>query len=185
MIFRVEKASQLIAFFARERGGVLNVIEASKLAYLADRTFMDRYGMAILGDNFVQMAQGPVCSRTYDLMKGALLPQTKKIWGKYMEERQGNSLKLAREISDDELDEFSDSELEVMYEVAAKFADLKNFDLVNWVHKNCPEWENPGATSWNLDSEEIFEGLKKENSEELGSRFRHFARLANSLKKMG
>src|ERR1700689_2463868 len=70
MAFNSRKAAQVVAFFARERGGTLDVIEASKLVYLADREFMGRFGATISDDFFCNMEHGPVCSTTYDLMKG-------------------------------------------------------------------------------------------------------------------
>lgn len=185
MFFKPEKATQLIAFFARERGGALSVIEASKLAYLADRAALDKYGLPILGDNFVQMAQGPVCSRTYDLMKGNAAPADIAAWQKFMEPRHGNTLALTRNFDDEELDQFSEAELELLHEVHNAFKHLKGFQLVDWVHKNCAEWEHPGTSSVTLPTESIFEALEKENSDELDERLRQFTRLAYKLKRMG
>ena len=41
----------------------------SKILYFADRKHLVRYGRPILGDHFVAMKDGPVPSKTYDLMK--------------------------------------------------------------------------------------------------------------------
>jgi uncharacterized phage-associated protein len=41
----------------------------SKILYFADRKHLARYGRPILGDHFVAMKDGPVPSKTYDLMK--------------------------------------------------------------------------------------------------------------------
>jgi uncharacterized phage-associated protein len=41
----------------------------SKILYFADRKHLARYGRPILGDYFVAMKDGPVPSKTYDLMK--------------------------------------------------------------------------------------------------------------------
>lgn len=41
----------------------------SKILYFADRKHLARFGRPILGDHFVAMKDGPVPSKTYDLMK--------------------------------------------------------------------------------------------------------------------
>jgi len=41
----------------------------SKILYFADRKHLARYGRPILGDYFIAMKDGPVPSKTYDLMK--------------------------------------------------------------------------------------------------------------------
>lgn len=48
MSFNVRKAAQVIAFLARERGGSINYITVVKLAYLADRRFLELYDLPIL-----------------------------------------------------------------------------------------------------------------------------------------
>lgn len=84
MAFKVRKAAQVVAFFARERDGSIDVIDAVKLAYLADREFMDQYGLTILNDDFYAMEQGPVGSMTYDLIKGKGLPEERAEWNVYL-----------------------------------------------------------------------------------------------------
>lgn len=41
----------------------------SKVLYFAERKHLVRYGRPIIGDHFVAMKDGPVPSKTYDLMK--------------------------------------------------------------------------------------------------------------------
>ncbi|RPH50057.1 MAG: DUF4065 domain-containing protein [Desulfobacteraceae bacterium] len=41
----------------------------SKILYFADRKHLARFGRPIIGDHFVAMKDGPVPSKTYDLMK--------------------------------------------------------------------------------------------------------------------
>lgn len=71
-----------------------------------------------------------------------------------------------------------------MHSVAKKFANYKPFDLVDWVHKNCQEWKNPGKTSEYLPYEKVFEALGKENSVELGKRIKELRSLGRELEKM-
>jgi Protein of unknown function (DUF4065) len=60
--FNVKKAAQVAAFFALKQGGQIHVLKLTKLVYLSDREFMDRYDIPITGDKLVSMDHGPVNS---------------------------------------------------------------------------------------------------------------------------
>ncbi|HEY0282510.1 MAG TPA: Panacea domain-containing protein [Rhizomicrobium sp.] len=183
MGFQIKKAAQVVAFFARERGGSIDIIDASKLVYLGDREFMDRFGLTILNDVFYSMEQGPICSNTYDLMKGKGPPEERKIWEHYVTPRQGNVLRSTKAFEDEDLDELSDAELEALYAIAERFAEFQPFELVRWVHETCKEWKNPGKTSTYLPFADVFKALCKENNKELERRLVGLRKLSFEVEK--
>jgi uncharacterized phage-associated protein len=183
MGFQIRKAAQVVAFFARERGGALDIIDASKLVYLGEREHMDRFGFTILDDVFYSMEQGPVCSSTYDLMKGRGEPDDRKIWEEYVQPREGHSLRVARKVEDEDLDELSDAELESLYAVSERFSKLKPFELVRWVHENCTEWKDPGKTSAYLPFADVFSALGKKDGKRLERRLIAMRKLKNEIEQ--
>jgi hypothetical protein len=54
----------------REAGGSIDLITAVKMAYLADRRFMELRDLPILNDDRVSMEHGPVDSETYNYIRG-------------------------------------------------------------------------------------------------------------------
>jgi len=178
--FDVRKAAQVVAFFIQKRGGKTDLIDAMKLAYMADRTSMDLYDVPILYDDFCHMKHGPVDTRTYDYAKGSGSEQP--IWDSYIE-RRDNDLSLTPNALKDNFDRLSDTEVDVLERVAKKFSDIKSFDLVSWIHENCKEWEDPGRTSNWLPFERVFEVLKKNNIEERVERIQEIRNLKEELAK--
>ncbi len=158
--FNTRKAAQIAAFFAREEGGTINVLKLVKLIYLADRECMARYEFSILNDQLVSMNHGPVNSITYNHIKGCGHEQG--VWGEFIADRVHHDVSIAQaELSDDQLDELSQAELEVMHDVWAKFGGMTRFQLRNWTHNHCPEWEDPEGSSQRIPYERVFEILGK------------------------
>lgn len=66
-IFNTAKAVAAIAFLAEKTGETMYPV--FKTLYLAEKSHLERYGRFILGDYYVAMAEGPVPSATYDMLK--------------------------------------------------------------------------------------------------------------------
>jgi uncharacterized phage-associated protein len=180
MAINVRKAAQVVAFLIKERGGKTDIIDAVKLAYLADRNFMKLYDVPILNDDFYSMEHGPVDSTTYDYIKGG--GREREIWERYIS-RTENDLTLSPRALEDNFNQLSEAELEVLAATRKEFAGVKSFKLVEWIHKNCEEWENPGKTSIHLSYERVFRALGKRNSEELAERINEIRNLEEALAK--
>lgn len=183
MSFNTRKAAQVIAFLARERGDEVDFITVVKLAYLSDRRFMELYDHPILNDDFVSMEYGPVNSATYDYLKGQ--GQQRSVWDTYLQTNEAqNVVVLNRKLSEDDFDELSDAEIEVLRETSREFSKFKDpFDLVDWIHKNCAEWEDVGKTSKHLSYERVFNALGKKNISALADRVFEFKNIKNALTK--
>ena len=100
------------------------------------------------------------------------------IWNSYVRTNNKNEVALTRKLSADDFDELSRAETKVLRDTARDFEHFKNpFDLVNWVHKYCTEWEDVGRTSRPLSYHRIFEALGKKNSSALTDRLYEFKNL--------
>ena len=67
--YDVRKAAQVVAFLIRQQGGTADMIKTIKLAYLADRQFLDRYGRPILNDDLYCLDHGPIGSTTLNYIQ--------------------------------------------------------------------------------------------------------------------
>ncbi|MBM3564937.1 MAG: DUF4065 domain-containing protein [Alphaproteobacteria bacterium] len=160
--FKVRKAAQVAAYFALAEGGSINVLKLVKLIYLADRKFMELYDSPILNDKLVSMDHGPVNSVTFDYINGCENKRTE--WDAYIKDREGHIVILSdAKISVADLDELSRAELKVLEEVWSQFKGWDGFQVRDYTHKYCLEWENPNGSSAPIPYERVFKFLGKEN----------------------
>src|SRR5688500_6404126 len=96
-LYDERRTAQAAAYFLHRAGGQLPVIKLVKLMYLAERLSLFRYGEPITGDKLVSMPNGPVLSRTYDHINGAL-PSVEGGWETWITDRAGHVLGL-RDVS--------------------------------------------------------------------------------------
>ena len=139
------KAAHLAAFFLRKGGGRLSVLKLVKLMYLAEREHMKRYLHPITLDHFVSMPHGPVPTAVYDILNGCLDSEE---WRRLISERQGNEVVLRSGVKEEDLDELSDLEVETAERVWREFGKMDPWELRNWTHEHCPEWEDPDGSSY-------------------------------------
>lgn len=159
--FSARRAAQVTAFFASKAGGRINVLRATKLIYLADRTSMAERDYPLTGDNFVAMPFGPVNTYTYSLMNGEVEPRILHIWAEFIAPRAGHDLPLARSVSEEDLDELSRSDVSILEATWERFKETDRFDLAEWTHEFCPEWRDPNGSSVPIDFATVFKHLEK------------------------
>ena len=151
----------MVAFFAIKAGGSINVLKLAKLLYLGDREHMSRHDMPILFDRFVSMDNGPVTSKTLNHING--LSESDQDWSDFVSGRIGHQIKVARrDIQIGDLDELSDADVETLESVWERFRGMDRFDLAQWTHDNCAEWEDPEGTSLPIPYKRVFEALGKD-----------------------
>jgi uncharacterized phage-associated protein len=181
--YNVRKAAQVTAFFAQKQGGGIEVLKVAKLLYLADREFMSRYDFPILFDRFVSMPHGPVTSMTLNYING-LFEEDRDHWTDFVEGRANNEVGVARKnMSFDELDELSDAEIHVMEATWDQFGRMSAWELRNYTHVNCPEWEDPNGSSTPIPYERVLKFLHKENSAEIAAEIETQRSLDQSLEQ--
>jgi len=166
--YNARKAAQVVAFFARAAGGKINVLKLTKLVYLADRLAMERFESPILKDKFVSMDHGPVNSITLNFING--LAEERQEWNELVTARYGHFVGLRnprRELS--EVDELSMAEIKILAETWETFGYMNPFELRDYTHHHCPEWEDPHGSSEPIPVERIFKFLGKPESATLAA----------------
>ena len=179
--FNVKKAAQVAAFFALRQGGQIHVLKLTKLIYLSDRAFMERFDVPITGDKLVSMDHGPVNSLTYNYINGTAESQE---WDSFMADGAQHMVALSNDrLTEDDLDELSDAEVRVLGEVWARFGHMGLFKIRDWTHKNCPEWDDPRGSSASIRYAHVFKFLGKQNGSELEEQVLAERRIAATLSK--
>lgn len=163
--FNVRKAAQVVAFFARQQGGTINVLKVSKLIYIADRKNMEKFDFPITGDNFVSMDHGPVNSMTLDCING--MQGKRPEWEQFVTDRSNYHVGVVADFADDDFDQLSDAEIQTLQEVWAEFGSQSQYQIRDWTHENCPEWENPQGSSQPIPFARVFKYLGKQKADEL------------------
>jgi uncharacterized phage-associated protein len=173
------KAAQVIAFLIQGRGGRADIIDVVKLAYLADRSFLSKYDRPLLFDELFCLEHGPVDSVTYDSIKqhGAI----DEPWSTYLRPRDGHVIAIVRAFRSDEFDELSAAEERTLRETLDKFSDIRDFNLVQWIHDNCSEWSHPSGSSTFLAYRDVFEALGKDDPTEREYHVTELSGIAHSL----
>ncbi|MEB8638637.1 Panacea domain-containing protein [Cronobacter muytjensii] len=124
--FDPEKALEAILYVA-SKAPISDIYHVGKILYFADCAHLERYGRFILGDNYVAMKDGPVASKTYDMMKlargdGTVVPKgcdahdIQKAVG-----FEGQLLKPKRQFDEDA---FSDSDIACIDAAIEKYGRL-------------------------------------------------------------
>lgn len=177
--FNVRKAAQIAAFFAREEGGAINVLKLAKLVYIADRMNMERYDIPMSGDNFVSMDHGPVNSITYNYING--MESQRDSWAEFIGDRAEYKVGVVRDLTDDDLDELSRAELRTLRDVWARFGHMDQFQVRDWTHENCPEWEDPHGSSAPIAFERVLGFLNKPNARDIAEDIMAQRRVASAF----
>jgi uncharacterized phage-associated protein len=145
-MFNERKVAQMAAFFLARRGGRMSHLKLMKLLYLADRESLRRYAMPLSGDRMVSMPHGPVLSRTLDLMDGNV-PSSPCGWEEWISDKENHEVSLNENAACGDFDELSPADLEILEEIWAKFGKMGRWEIRDFTHENCPEWEDPNESA--------------------------------------
>lgn len=178
--FDIRKAAQVAAYFAKAEGGSINVLKLTKLIYLADRKFLERYDATIINDRFVSMDHGPVNSATLNYINGCA--EDRDNWEQFIADRERHMVALARpDLSVDDLGALSDAEIEVLNEIWREFGHMGRFQIADWTHDNCPEWEDPQGSSNPISFATLLAHLHKAHAREIEQQIETERRLDRVL----
>jgi len=176
--FNVRKAAQIVAFFALREGGDINVLKLTKLVYLADRRHMELYDYPILDDELVSMPHGPVNSMTFNFINGC---NDDAGWNEFISDRVAYKVGVTSTISLEQLDELSEAELDTLEQIWQQFGAMEPFQIRDWTHENCPEWEDPHGSSYPIPYERVFKYLGKKHAEELENEIKENRNLSTAF----
>ncbi|WP_373088202.1 Panacea domain-containing protein [Sneathiella sp.] len=180
--YNPRKAAHAAAYFAIQSGGQIKVLKLVKLLYLAEREYMDRFDDPMFYDKFVSMDHGPVPSITLNLINGLINSDE---WSEFIANRGSNyDIGLSSdEIHLESLDELSEADEAILGDLWKQFGHMDRFELVDHMHKNCPEWEDPDGSSTPISHELVYKFLKKENAHELSNDVATHRALASAIAK--
>jgi uncharacterized phage-associated protein len=178
-LFDERRTAEAAAYLLHLAGGTLHVVKLLKLMYLAERRSLQRYGEPISGDKLVSMPHGPVLSMTYDHINGTL-PSVKGGWDTWVKDRANHKVSLKVKISSPNvLGRLSDADLEILQQVWNEFGRMTQWDLVDYTHSQCAEWEDPLGSSAPISYESLFKalGYSQQAATDLISRLREQAEI--------
>lgn len=134
MQYQKDKFINAILFFAKNTDPEkLGIKKLAKLLFFSDFLHFERYGRPIIGDEYYHLPQGPVPTTSYDLYKDTFKRKIKTGLEEYI---SINPIKVGIYTMEKinplkECDEnvFSDSDLEIMQEIAKRFYSETGTDL--------------------------------------------------------
>jgi uncharacterized phage-associated protein len=176
--YNEKKAGQVAAYFSLRAGGRINILKLAKLLYLAERESMRAYDEPMFFDKLVSMDHGPVTSISLNLVNGL---QDSDVWPEYIEGRSGNVVLASKTASLGALDELSKADLIVLDSLWAEFSSFDQFQIRDWTHENCKEWEDPRGSSEPIPHGRVFKFLGKVNAEALSDAVRAYRTVSKSL----
>ena len=142
--FDVKKAAQVAAFFVNKEGTSMPVLKLVKLIYLAGRERMKQHGYPIFNDKLVSMPHGPVNSLAYDYISGN---SEHEDWDAFIGARKGIMVVARKQFAIDDFTRLSRADVQTMEKIWKQFGKMDEWELRDWTHKNCKEWENPHGSS--------------------------------------
>lgn len=168
-VFDIDKAVAAAGYLAsRCKDRTVSIFVLLKMMYGAERDALATWHRPITGDSFASMKKGPILSRLYDLMKGAIPVSNSDMvkWSKHFSPRVGNNVKL---IAEADLDFLSQREIEALECSLRAIAELIQAEglIADALHKRWPEWKDPaqyGRGSIPLTLEEVLSEVLEDES---------------------
>jgi hypothetical protein len=141
-LVRIAEATSVII---DEFGGSVNILPLMKALYLADRERIRETCYTITGDSYASLKNGPIPCASYDLAKGSYSGgnNCQELWNEAFS-KKGHSISKKGEI----ISRFSPSQIDTIKRSAKIIKDVfHQGSLSKWMHKECPEWKDPGNSS--------------------------------------
>jgi len=161
------KIAQIAAYMLSRGGGQMNVLKLTKLLYLSEREAITCFGSMMAGDSPHSMPEGPVLTQTLDLTNGAL-DSVPGGWNNWVTDKADYEVALnpkKKGFDRDDLDELSNAEIEVLDCVWKKFGHMEKYEIRDWTHKYCKEWEDPHGSSFPIPLERIYKAVGYSNEQ--------------------
>ncbi|MCC7279662.1 MAG: SocA family protein [Chromatiaceae bacterium] len=154
-MFNERKVAQMAAFYLGQVPECrMSHLKLMKLLYLADREAVRAFGFTMSGDRMVSMPHGPVLSMTLNLMDGDVESGVGG-WEEWISDKENHELSLRQPLRVESLDELSPAEIEVLTAVWSTFGPMDQWEIRDWTHHNCAEWEDPRGSSYPISFERL------------------------------
>jgi hypothetical protein len=158
--FDINKAIAAAAHVIEGKGGTEDMFCLVKKLYFADRSALIGWGQTITGDALASLEKGPIVSGIYDLLKGKGTEKNLIEWNDVIQRSQ-HKISLRKAPGAGVL---AEREKRVL-EDASTTIDAIRGSIPKWLHRNCPEWEDPGNSSIPTDPSTILRIAKKSEEE--------------------
>ncbi len=164
-LFNEKKAAQAAAYFLYRSGQAMqmSVLKLMKLLYLAERRSYEVYCEPMIGDRLVSMPHGPVLSITYNHMNGEM-ESVEGGWESWIGDRENHNVAVKNpeqfHSPEDDLLELSDSDLEILNETWNGFGHMSKYQIRDYTHKYCPEWQDPKGSMIPMTFGDLFRALE-------------------------
>ena len=163
-MFNERKVAQIAAYFLQREGGSMAILKLMKLLYLAERESLKRYGMPMTGDRLVSMDHGPVLSNALNLANGTSIDSVEDGWDSWIPPRQRYDVVLEKKVFDDDFDELSKADINILEHIWAEFGDFDKWKIRDYTH-TLPEWKDPQGTSLPIAYKDVFLALGYEEEQ--------------------
>ena len=115
------------------------MVKLLKLLFYADFLHFEKYGRPILGDTYFRLPGGPAPTESYDLYKDNFQKEQKADLKKYFavinEKVGGYQMQRINPLKEYDPNVFSESDIEIMSQVAKKFYNVSGTELAGETHK--------------------------------------------------
>jgi len=131
-----EKTLETIVWFANKKSDA-GFHWLLKMIFLADRHHLNKYGIPIIGDDYIAMRFGPVGDTVYSILKGEcpVVDEQEKI-------TVANKIVTTKEKPN--TNHFSRREIEIFENIFSTYGDYSFADLCDITH-SFPEWKDARA----------------------------------------
>ncbi len=186
MKYNEKIAAQVAAYFIHCEGGSIKILKLMKLMYLAERESLKRYGVPMIGDRLVSMQHGPVMSITYDHMNDCI-ESVAGGWNDWVSDRADHCVSLKSDKNIDNLLELSEADIAVINDVYSKVGYMNAFQLRDYTHDKCGEWEDPNFSSSDIPYVRLLKnvGYSHKAAEQIKQQINEQSRLDNMLSLVG
>lgn len=117
----------------------MSYMKLLKLLYYSDRLALLKLGRPITFDQYYSLENGPILSRTCDLIKERAATGSPRYWQKYIERTGDYEVRLRKPVPNDQL---SKAEETILDRVFKKYGHMSRWELVEESHK-LPEYVDP------------------------------------------
>lgn len=166
MDFNKDTRIQAIDYIIRNSSDThsLDKISILKLLFFADRYHLRKYGRTISNDSYCAMQNGPVASKTYDLLKSISNEQELKKDGLYNIKSRGAFLER------EDYDCLSDTDIEALDFSINNFSKFSPKELIR-ISRLYPEWKRfekelaKTDTSYPIQIDDFFSEITEDTKE--------------------
>lgn len=157
--FDLNKFIACVAYFARQDLPDLDKLKICKLLYYADKEHLVKYGNPVLGDTYIHMDNGPVPSKSLDILNEIITDDkvysmageasNKDYFRKFLKVDKGflrHRFPVFQLVKDPGLDCLSESEQDALSETLRKYGRYRPGELIELTHQDAA-WRKSAMNS--------------------------------------